>query len=106
MQEKVKMDYVYDYMFHLLTEYAKLLKFKPTIPQDAVEVCSETLACRHEGLHRKFMEESLVTSPRRSPCTLPPPYDPPSLNALLQRKASSFKQVEIWEKNYWKNRSS
>ncbi|EXB29381.1 hypothetical protein L484_001024 [Morus notabilis] len=101
MQEKVKMEYVYDYMFHLLNEYAKLLKFKPTIPQDAVEVCSETLACSQEGLHRKFMEESLVKSPRRRPCAMPPPYDPPSLNAILRRKSNSFKQVGVWEKSYW-----
>jgi hypothetical protein len=30
------MDYVYDYMFHLLTEYAKLLRFKPTKPPEVV----------------------------------------------------------------------
>ena len=31
------MDNVYAYMFHLLNEYAKLLNFKPTVPDEAME---------------------------------------------------------------------
>jgi hypothetical protein len=38
------MDHVYNYMLHLLTEYAELLTFKPTKPPEAVAVCSESLA--------------------------------------------------------------
>ena len=30
------MDNVYDYMFHLLNKYVKLLKFKPTMSEKAV----------------------------------------------------------------------
>ncbi|KAK4771407.1 hypothetical protein SAY87_031939 [Trapa incisa] len=45
IQEQVKMEYVYDYMFHLLKEYSKLLMFEPRVPQGAVEVCSESLSC-------------------------------------------------------------
>ncbi|KAL8106791.1 hypothetical protein AgCh_023529, partial [Apium graveolens] len=48
------MDYVYDYMFHLLNEYAKLLRFEPKIPEKAVEFCSETTACKAEGTEKKF----------------------------------------------------
>lgn len=104
IQEELKMDYVYDYMFHLLNEYAKLLRFKPTIPEGAVEVCSETVACSAEGVEKKFMMESLVNSPSvTSPCALPPPYDPPVLGALLRKKANSIKQVERWEDRYWEN---
>lgn len=104
IQEELKMDYVYDYMFHLLNEYAKLLRFKPTIPEGAVEVCSETVACSAEGVEKKFMMESLVNSPSvTSPCALPPPYDPPVLGALLRKKANSIKQVERWENRYWEN---
>ncbi|KAM2975870.1 hypothetical protein FF1_001982 [Malus domestica] len=104
IQEDLKMDYVYDYMFHLLNEYANLLQFKPRIPQKAIELCSEAMACQAEGLENKFMMESLVKGPAVSePCSLPPPYDPASLFEVLRRKESSIKQVETWEKNYWKD---
>ncbi|KAF8380267.1 hypothetical protein HHK36_027751 [Tetracentron sinense] len=103
IQEELKMDYVYDYMFHLLNEYAKLLRFKPTKPRKAVELCSETMACRADGTEKKFMMESMVKGPSyTSPCTMPPPYDTPALQAFLRRKANSIKQVEIWE-NSWEN---
>ncbi|OMP00445.1 hypothetical protein COLO4_12684 [Corchorus olitorius] len=74
------MENVYDYMFHLLKEYAKLLKFKPTIPPNAKRVCAETMACAcpEEGLFKKFMEQSMVKSPsHKLPCNLPPQYEPP-----------------------------
>ncbi|KAH9611084.1 hypothetical protein KSS87_018987 [Heliosperma pusillum] len=102
--EDVKMDYVYDYMLHMLTEYAKLLKFKPTLPQNAVELCSETLVCNAEDYQKRILMGSLVTSPSdKSPCAMPPPYDPVSLLSQLRRKNNAEKQVEKWEKNYWDN---
>ncbi|KAJ6804394.1 protein O-glucosyltransferase 1-like isoform X2 [Iris pallida] len=95
IQEKLNMDHVYDYMFHLLSEYAKLLRYKPTIPAKAVELCSESMVCPAEGLERKFMMESMVKAPHSSkPCSLPPPYSPVELRAV-QRKANSIKQVEM-----------
>lgn len=98
IQEELKMEYVYDYMFHLLTQYSKLLTFKPTIPPDAIELCSEAMACPAQGLTQEFMTESLVKSPAEtSPCTLPPPYDPASLLFVHSTKQSSIKQVEQWE---------
>ncbi|KAM4105153.1 hypothetical protein ACJW30_06G211200 [Castanea mollissima] len=104
VQEDLKMDYIYDYMFHLLNEYAKLLKFKPSIPQGAVELCSEMMACPAKGTWEKFMVESMVKSPSDlTPCTLPSPYDPSSLQGFLERKDKSIKEVEMWENEYWKN---
>ncbi|XP_027348989.1 O-glucosyltransferase rumi-like [Abrus precatorius] len=71
IEENLKMKFVYDYMFHLLTEYARLLKFKPTIPEGAVEICSEILACPLDGLWRQYLVESMVNSPSDTPaCTL------------------------------------
>ncbi|KAK9291477.1 hypothetical protein L1049_019425 [Liquidambar formosana] len=106
IQEDLKMDYVYDYMFHLLNEYAKLLRFKPRVPRKAIEICSEKMACTVEGLEKKFMMESLVKGPTdTSPCAMPPPYDPPALHAFRRRKENSIKQVEIWEKKYWDSQS-
>ncbi|KAK2407112.1 O-glucosyltransferase rumi protein [Trifolium repens] len=103
IQEDLDMNNVYSYMFHLLNEYAKLLKFKPTIPRGAVEFCPEKLlSCAVNGNKRRFMEESMVKVPSDSnPCTIPPPYDPSSLQEFLERKANSTKQVEIWEDEYW-----
>ncbi|KAL0002498.1 hypothetical protein SO802_016279 [Lithocarpus litseifolius] len=68
IQENLKMDFVYDYMFHLLSEYAKLLKFEPTIPPGAHEACSETMACLMDDKLwkiKKFMVESMRDSPCR-----------------------------------------
>lgn len=104
--EDVKMDYVYDYMLHLLSEYAKLLKFKPTIPKNAVELCSETMACEAVGLEKKFMMKSLVKSPSdRGSCTMPPPYEPAAFQALIRKKTDALKQVENWETEYWNNQT-
>ncbi|GLT60674.1 hypothetical protein SLA2020_334300 [Shorea laevis] len=101
MEEDLKMDYVYDYMFHLLTEYAKLLKFKPQVPEGAVELCAETMACGQSGNVKKFMVESLVTSPSHTaPCAMPPPYDAVELREFLERKANATRQVGTWEKEY------
>lgn len=101
------MDYVYDYMFHLLNEYAKLLRYKPTVPPKAVELCSETMACPAEGFTKKFMMESMVKGPTdKSPCVMQPPYDPPTLHSVLRRKENSIKQVENWEKQYWDNHNN
>ncbi|KAK6794466.1 hypothetical protein RDI58_007919 [Solanum bulbocastanum] len=104
IQEQLKMDYVYDYMFHLLSEYAKLLKFKPTVPRKAVELCSEAMACTAEGLTKKFMLESMVEGPSDAiPCNMPPPFGPAGLHSILDRKENSIKHVDSWEQQYWKN---
>lgn len=107
IQEELKMEKVYDYMFHLLTEYSKLLKYKPSIPEKAVELCSEAMACGSEGFEKQFMMESMVKGPSQvHPCTMPPPYEPQTLNSLLRRKTNSLLQVEKWEKGYFENQDN
>lgn len=104
IHEDMNMDYIYDYMLHLLTEYAKLLKFKPTVPPNAMELCSESMACYANGTWRNFMEESLVRYPTDTiPCTMPPPYDPSTLRTIVDNKTRAMKQVALWEDEYWKN---
>ena len=106
IQEDMKMEYVYDYMLHLLTEYAKLLKFKPTVPPNAVELCSESLACPADEKFRNFMMESLVQQPTDTlPCTMPSPYDPSTLKDIVDNKTRAIKQVEMWEDEFWKNQN-
>ncbi|CAI9092217.1 OLC1v1027405C1 [Oldenlandia corymbosa var. corymbosa] len=104
IRENLKMDYVYDYMFHLLSEYAKLLKYKPSVPPKAVELCSESMACPAPELEQKFMREALVTGPTsEKPCVMPPPYDAATLQSFLTGKQNAFKQVDEWEKHFWDN---
>ncbi|VFQ96037.1 unnamed protein product [Cuscuta campestris] len=104
IEEELKMEYVYDYMFHVLNEYAKLLKYKPTKPPEAVELCSEGMACGSKGLEKEFMLESLVKGPSlKAPCTMPPPFDPATLHSIVDARDSAMKQVESWENQYWKH---
>ncbi|KAK7253034.1 hypothetical protein RIF29_37423 [Crotalaria pallida] len=106
IQEELKMDYVYDYMFHLLNEYAKLLKFEPMVPEGAVELCPEAMACTGSGLEKEFMTESMVKEPStKVPCTLPPPFEPNSLRIFYGKKLNIIRRIEKWEDNYWKNRN-
>ncbi|KAL3349045.1 hypothetical protein AABB24_022269 [Solanum stoloniferum] len=104
IHEDMKMEYVFDYIFHLLNEYAKLLKFEPKIPSEAVEICSESLACTSQGIWRKFMEEGLEKSPSyTNPCTLPPPYEPQEIKSFVEQKIKATQQVEAWENEFWSN---
>lgn len=104
IRDEVKMDYVYDYMFHILNEYSKLMKFVPVIPEKAVEFCSESMACAARGLNKDFMVESMVTSPSDSePCSMPSPFSPSSLFSDLRMKTETYEQVELWKKTYWEN---
>ncbi|KAE8807114.1 protein O-glucosyltransferase 1-like [Hordeum vulgare] len=100
IQQELSMDHIYDYMFHLLTEYAKLLRFKPTKPPEAVEVCPESLACQAIGREKKFMQDSMVKSANvAGPCNLPPPFSPEEYRKLQQRKEKYMDQVETLERN-------
>ncbi|XP_062076125.1 uncharacterized protein LOC133780341 [Humulus lupulus] len=106
IQEDLKMDNVYNYMFHALNEYAKLLQYEPTIPEKATEICSESMACAARGRNKEFMIESMVNSPADSdPCVMPPSYDPSSLYSLLRKNANMIKEVDLWEKQYWENQT-
>ncbi|KAF7146955.1 hypothetical protein RHSIM_Rhsim03G0181400 [Rhododendron simsii] len=106
IREDLKMDHVYDYMFHVLSEYAKLLRYKPTIPERALEISSETLCCPRVGVHKTFMMESMVKGPTNvSPYNMPPPYDALAFQALLERKANAICQEKLWEKKYWENQT-
>ncbi|CAD5190153.1 unnamed protein product [Musa acuminata subsp. malaccensis] len=99
-QEEVKMDFVYDYMLHVLTEYAKLLRYKPTIPEKATEFCLESIACPAPGDVKKFLLDSMEKSTHDAePCKLPPPFTPEELQQLLENKANAVKQVEMWVQN-------
>ncbi|CAD5190154.1 unnamed protein product [Musa acuminata subsp. malaccensis] len=101
-QQEVKMDHVYDYMLHALTEYAKLLKYKPTVPEGFTEICMESLACSASEKTKSFLLESMEKwTHDAEPCTLPPPFTPEELHQVLEKRANAVKQVEMWEQKAW-----
>ncbi|GMH00527.1 hypothetical protein Nepgr_002366 [Nepenthes gracilis] len=98
IKEELKMKVVYDYMFHLLSEYARLLRYKPIPPPGAAQVCSESMACAAQGLEKQWKLESLVMAPSRvGPCSLPPPYESHDLKEFIDMKENVTRQVEQWE---------
>lgn len=97
-QEELSMENVYDYMLHLLTEYAKLLRYKPTIPEKATSICIESMACHAKEPVKKFMLDSMVKSVYDfGPCSLPAPFDKKELDAIASRKTEYLKEVEKME---------
>lgn len=107
MQRDLSMENVYDYMFHLLNEYSKLLKYKPQVPKNSVEICTETMVCPSGdagGPNKTFMMGSLVSGPHVSgPCSLPPPFHPNGLEKFHRKKLNLIRQVKKWEDSYWQN---
>lgn len=96
---QVKIEYVYDYMFHVLYEYAKLLRYRPTIPEGATELCSEKFACSPMGLETTYKVQTMVNGHTdRGPCNLPPPFKPKELQALRARNDKIKKQVKKLER--------
>lgn len=101
LKNEVNITKVYEYMFHLLNEYAKLLRYKPSIPMGAKEICSTSMYCsRKERVERRFMHESLIKAPSESgPCNLPSSatfYE--TLKEWNERKAMALQRVEEMER--------
>ncbi|KFK35325.1 hypothetical protein AALP_AA5G269900 [Arabis alpina] len=104
MMKNLDMKYVYDYMLYVLQGYGKLMKLNVTVPKNATEVCSETMACpiTDGGLIRQCMDDSLVMSPSVKPaCDLPPPYGDDELKRFLDKQEWSEIEVEKWASD-WK----
>ncbi|KAL6619448.1 hypothetical protein ACP70R_034587 [Stipagrostis hirtigluma subsp. patula] len=100
-REELSMDYVYDYMLHLLTLYAGLLRYEPTVPKNAVELSLETMACPARGRARKFMMESMEKYVADyEPCALPPPFTAKEAREIAQRdlvvRSKVKKMEETW----------
>ncbi|OEL27866.1 hypothetical protein BAE44_0011113 [Dichanthelium oligosanthes] len=96
-REDLSMDYVYDYMLHLLTEYASLLRYKPTVPEKAVELCAEAVACPFpaHGRERDFMMQSRERYVADyEPCTLPPPFTADELAGMARREQEVRTKVQ------------
>ncbi|CAL4892869.1 unnamed protein product [Urochloa decumbens] len=74
-RDELSMDNVYDYMLHLLTHYARLLRYRPTVPEKATEYCLESMACPEDGRAGEFMMECMEKYVADfDPCTMPPSF--------------------------------
>ena len=71
--KEMNMERVYDYMYHLINEYSKLLDFKHAKPASALEECVESLLCYADESHREVLERSTAFPSSTPPCKLPPP---------------------------------
>ncbi|KAK1412756.1 hypothetical protein QVD17_34253 [Tagetes erecta] len=69
--ESLNIDRIYDYMYHLIVEYAKLLDFKPVRPVSALEECVESLYCFADQNQTHFLGRSAALPSQTPPCTLP-----------------------------------
>ncbi|KAG5386495.1 hypothetical protein IGI04_037965 [Brassica rapa subsp. trilocularis] len=104
MMKNLEMKYVYDYMLYMLQGYGKLMKLDVTVPENATEVCSETMACpiTDGALIRQCMDDSLVMSPSVKPaCDLPQPYGDGELKRFLEKQENAEREVEKWTDEYW-----
>ncbi|TKW27986.1 hypothetical protein SEVIR_3G293800v4 [Setaria viridis] len=97
-RDELSMDYVYDYMLHLLTHYARLLRYRPTVPMNATELCLESMACSARGRAREFMMESMEKHiADYEPCELPQPFTADEVTQLAQRDAEVSRKVKRME---------
>lgn len=92
--ENLGMDRVYDYMFHLISEYAKLQDFKPEIPSSAQEACKEYVLCFADETQSEFLERSAAVPSSAPPCSLEP-ADPAFINGWLEKKRRTVEDVRI-----------
>ncbi|KAL6875636.1 hypothetical protein ACP4OV_013149 [Aristida adscensionis] len=97
-QGDLSMDNVYDYMLHLLTSYARLLRYKPTVPENAVEICLESMACLATGRALEFMMESMERYVHdQEPCMLPPPFTQDEIRDRIQKDEEVRSHVKKME---------
>ncbi|WOG85425.1 hypothetical protein DCAR_0104614 [Daucus carota subsp. sativus] len=79
----------------------KLMKYKPTVPPEAIEVCSETVVCSEQKeVNKRFKIESMVKSPSASsPCVLAAPYSRDDIQAIKNEQESVRRRVQEWERS-------
>ncbi|KAM7527668.1 hypothetical protein LguiB_031078 [Lonicera macranthoides] len=91
--KSLSMDRVYDYMFHLISEYARLLDFKPVRPSSALEVCVDSLLCFADEKQREFLEMSTSFPSPSSPCQIQPP-DSDVIEKWIEEKKKIIDKVQ------------
>lgn len=102
------MELVYDYMLHVLQQYAKLLRYEVTIPEGAVELSLDSVTTMVNKRAMRFLEDSRVekAATDRHPCKMPPPFEPQQIHVLHSTKQSLIKQVAMEANQYWQTQPS
>ncbi|KAJ4977733.1 hypothetical protein NE237_008513 [Protea cynaroides] len=95
--ENLSMDRVYEYMYHIVTEYSKLQDFKPSRPSSAQEVCMEYLHCYADEKQRQALETSTASPASTLPCTLQK-SDPQFIEKWIKLKRKIISDVRDLEK--------
>ncbi|KAL5230879.1 hypothetical protein ABZP36_029655 [Zizania latifolia] len=94
-RDDMGMEYVYDYMLHVLTRYAALLRYKPTVPERAVEMCPESMACPAGGRNGDFMMQSREKYVADyEPCKLQPPFTADEVRQMAQRDDDVRRKID------------
>ncbi|XP_039002493.1 O-glucosyltransferase rumi-like [Hibiscus syriacus] len=98
LMQNMSMDQVYHYMFHLISEYAKLQDFKPVVPPSAQQVCEESLLCFADEKQKELLKKSAVTSVSTTPpCTLTRSPNPNFFTAWAEKKQKIIDEVKDME---------
>ncbi|KAL5710201.1 hypothetical protein ACHQM5_020793 [Ranunculus cassubicifolius] len=93
------MEKVYDYMYHLINEYAKLLNFKPSPPPSAQVVCSESVLCYADPRSTEFLKKSSAKPSSSLPCVLQV-ADSGLVESWMQNKRKVISEVHEMEKAF------
>ncbi|KAL2611116.1 hypothetical protein R1flu_022808 [Riccia fluitans] len=72
LRTELNMNNVYDYMFHLISEYARLQTFKPVVPEAAEVVTESYILCLAEPQFRSVLQKSRESlKVGFTPCIMP-----------------------------------
>ncbi|KAF0906830.1 hypothetical protein E2562_013228 [Oryza meyeriana var. granulata] len=94
-RDEMAMEYVYDYMLHVLRRYASLLQYRPTVPERAVELCPESMACPAQGRDRDLMMQSREQYVADyEPCTMPPPLTADEARKMAHRDSEVLNKID------------
>jgi hypothetical protein len=85
------MKHVYDYMLHVINEYAQMLDFEPAPTGDMVLMCSETFLCQAPEKERLLYDSSMVRMASRCP--------PCAMESRNKQLIEAFQQQKIKAKS-------
>lgn len=92
--ESLNTDRIYDYMYHLIVEYAKLLDFKPVRPPSALEECVDSLYCFADQNQTHFLARSATLPSEAPPCKLPGPANK-YIDKIIKEKKKIIDSTEL-----------
>ncbi|GJN39942.1 hypothetical protein PR202_gb29096 [Eleusine coracana subsp. coracana] len=82
------------------------MRYKPVVPENAVELRPETVACPSisRGTEFEFMMQSRETHVAAyQPCTMPPPFTAQDLKDMARRDKQVRGRVNKMMRNYYKH---